>query len=264
MQWENIISSELENITSRVGGVCIIPVGSIEPHGKHLPLGTDYFVAHKVACLAAEQEEAVVFPPMYLGSLYESKALAGAIALKPDVLLALYDNLLSEIERNGFKKIIIFNGHGGNNPFLKFLGFSRLSERHGYNLYISSVTDFTPAQAAERQKDCEGRAWGHACEFETSMALELFEELVKLKNIPNGHVNYLDRRSELQGNCFCEIDWYSTAPDCYVGDASFASKERGRKYVDYSVSNLVSIIKKVKGDTVTRELTEEFYDKSNM
>src|SRR5690606_29127243 len=120
MRWENLTAKQLE-VAARDTGVCLVPLGVLETHGPHLPLGTDVFIAHALACRAAEREPAVVFPPLPFGKVYEAAPFPGAVALKPDLLVALAENTFDEIGRNGFEKILLVNGHGGNRAWIQFL-----------------------------------------------------------------------------------------------------------------------------------------------
>ena len=112
MQWENLTAPDFAKAV-RMTGVCVLTFGVLERHSEHLPLGTDYLNAHRIASLAAEQEPAVVFPPFYFGQIYEARCYPGALTLRPELLLELLRAVLDEIGRNGFKKIIIVNAHGG-------------------------------------------------------------------------------------------------------------------------------------------------------
>lgn len=101
--------------------MCVVALGVVEKHGEHLPLGTDYLNAHKIASLAAEREPAVVVPPFCFGQIFEARCVPGAITLKPTLLLELIQGIFYEIGRNGFGKIVLYNGHGGNDHLLSFL-----------------------------------------------------------------------------------------------------------------------------------------------
>ena len=103
MQWEHLTAQEFAEAV-RQTGVCIIAMGVVEKHSEHLPLGTDFLNGHKLACLAAEKEPAVVFPPFYFGQIYEARCFPGTITLKPTLLLELLLGVLDEIGRNGFGK----------------------------------------------------------------------------------------------------------------------------------------------------------------
>src|SRR5512143_2967910 len=117
MQWEQLTATDFAK-AARETGVCVLSLGVLEKHSEHLPLGTDYLVGHGVACLAAEREPAVVFPPFYFGQIYEARCFPGALTLKPTLLLELITSVMDEIGRNGFKKIILLNAHGGNNHLI--------------------------------------------------------------------------------------------------------------------------------------------------
>jgi creatinine amidohydrolase len=113
MQWENLTAPDFAKAVKETG-VCILAIGVLERHSDHLPLGTDFLNGHATACLAAEKEAAVVFPPYYFGQINEARCFPGALTLRPTLLMELIQNVLDEIGRNGFKKIIIYNAHGGN------------------------------------------------------------------------------------------------------------------------------------------------------
>ena len=80
MQWENLTAQEFAEAVRKTG-VCIIAIGVIEKHSEHLPLGTDFLNGHKIACLAAEKEDAVVFPPFYFGQINEARCFPGTLTM---------------------------------------------------------------------------------------------------------------------------------------------------------------------------------------
>ena len=135
MQWENLTSPDFGEAV-RQTGVCIIPLGVLERHSDHLPLGTDFLNSHKLASLAAEKEPAVVFPPFYFGQIYEARCYPGTFTLKPILLVEVLQAVMDEIGRNGFKKIILLNGHGGNIHLLHFLAQCSLWEEKPYSVYL--------------------------------------------------------------------------------------------------------------------------------
>ena len=264
MKWENLTWNELEDACEATDGVCVVPIGCLEAHAAHLPLGTDFILAHKIAAEAAKIEQAVVFPALYFGSVYENADFCGAICLDPELLIRLYFNVFDEISRNRFKKIIILNGHGGNDSLLRFLAHAALSKKRNYNLYFINGHNFSEEQSKQIEADCEGRPVGHACENETSIMLHIAPELVQPDKIPKEQVDITKRRGELDEIGYDSLWWRSQWPKCYIGDASYATKERGEKYVGFSVENLIKMIRAVKEDKVVAEISEEFYRKSNL
>ena len=129
MRWEFLREEEFPSAIEKAGGLCVIPIGCLEMHGEHLPVGTDSLKAHALAVLAAEKTGAVVFPTaMWLGDVMGvhklekpwEKKRAGYISLSPELLMQILKELCDEIGRNGFRKILLLSSHGGNDPWLSF------------------------------------------------------------------------------------------------------------------------------------------------
>jgi creatinine amidohydrolase len=256
MQWEQLTSTEFAQAV-RQTGVCVVPLGVIEKHSEHLPLGTDFLNAHRIACLAAEKEPAVVFPPFYFGQIYEARCFPGTITLKPALLLEVIQGVFDEIGRNGFGKIIAFNGHGGNTHLLRFLAQCSLWEQKPYSLYIP-LSYLTPEGEKQWQLLRETEYHGHACECETSTTLGNYPELVKMDRVPREPALPLGRMGDLPPT-FAGISWYSDHPDHYAGDARRATIEKGRALVQWSVEALAQYIAAVKADQVVSALEKEFF-----
>ncbi len=256
MQWEQLTSPELEAAV-RDTGVCIVNVSVIERHGEHLPLGTDLLIGHRLACLAAEREPAVVFPPYYFGKVFEAACFPGAIAINRRLLVDLAVNLFEEIARNGFKKILLFNSHGGNWALLRFLVQCNIAEDVPYTLYL--VNDFVPADRVEDHNAiCPIPEHEHAGEIETSLAYALFPELVRENRIPSRPANPKGRLDHLKGLA-TGVSWYADFPEHLAGDASRASREKGERLKELYVSALADQIAAVKRDEDAHALTREFF-----
>ena len=259
MQWENLTSPEFAQAVKETG-VCIIAMGVLERHSEHLPLGTDMLNGHKLACLAAEREPAVVFPPFYFGQIYEARCFPGAFTLEPKLLLGLLEGVLDEIGRNGFRKIIILNAHGGNNHLLPFLAQCSLWEEKPYALYLYKGV-LSPELRKAWNELMETPFDFHAGETETSISLANHPELVKLDRIPaEGEGKPLNRLNHLQNN-FSGISWYADYPEHYAGDAQPASLEKGQAFRKIEVDVLAEFIAAVKKDTVLPQLNQEFFER---
>jgi creatinine amidohydrolase len=258
MQWENLTSNEFEAAVKETG-VCILAAGVLERHSDHLPLGTDVLNSHKIACLAAEKEPAVVFPPFYFGQIYEAQCYPGTLILPPPFLMELFQNVLDEIGRNGFKKIIIFNGHGGNVHFLYFLAQTSLWKEKPYSLYVK-LPSLPPELETQWNSTLETEDHFHACECETSTTMANFPELVKNEEIPAEPGDSLNRMRHLPYN-YSGIWWYSNYPEHYGGDARTASLEKGKKIMDIQVNVLAEFIASVKQDEAVPQLSKEFFER---
>jgi len=258
MQWENLTSGAFARAV-RDTGVCVIGMGVLERHSDHLPLGTDYLNAHRIACLAAEKEPAVVFPPFYFGQIYEARCFPGALTVRPTLLMELIQSVLDEIGRNGFAKIVLYNGHGGNTHLLRFLAQCSLWEQKPYSLYIP-MHDMTPEQGAQWQKMRESTIGGHACELETSTVMANYPDLPQMDAVPDEPAAPLGRLRHLPPT-FAGIGWYANHPEHYAGDARTASAEKGQALVGWMVDTLAAYIAAVKADEVVPALEREFFER---
>ena len=258
MQWEQLTSPDFAEAVKNTG-VCLIAFGVIERHSDHLPLGTDFLNGHKLCSLAAEKEPAVVFPPFYFGQIYEARCYPGTVTLKPTLLLKVIEGVLDEIGRNGFKKIIMVNAHGGNRHLLPFITQCTLWEQKPYSLYL-----YNRELSEEKQKEwdaiLETDLHYHACECETSISLANHAQLVKMERVPEQPAEPLNRLAHLPGSQ-TGVFWYADFPNHYAGDARSASAEKGMKLRQLLVDGLAQFIAAVKADTVVPALEKEFFER---
>jgi creatinine amidohydrolase len=257
MQWEQLTAPDIA-AAARETGVCVFAMGVVEQHAKHLPLGTDYLVAHRMACLAAEKEKAVVFPPWYLGQIFEAQCFPGVVTVAMPLLLELLEGVFDEIARNGFGKIVLFNGHGGNRYLAPLVAQCTLSKENPYSLYFLEKW-VTPPRQKEWDAICETTEHGHACECETSISLACHPELVKMDAVPKRPSTALKRLGKVRGS-FTGVTWYSNYPDHYAGDARVATAEKGRRLLRLVVDTLAEFIAAVKADRVAPALQKEFFE----
>ncbi len=254
MQWENLTSLDFEKAVVACEGVAILPIGVIEPHGPHLPLGTDMFESHAAACRAAEREPVIVFPTYPYGINHESAHLPGSLVIRRDLALALLENVCDEMARHGLAKIIFLSGHGGNRFLLPFFVQTLVEKDKSYTVYEANPSEMPDVEAL-----LETEEWGHACELETSVGLHLFPDLVKLDQVPPAPFTNLQRNRALQDvGVYTPMDWYAMYPAMYVGEPGRATAAKGEAMVSYKVDALVEIIRRVKADTVTPALQREF------
>ena len=109
MLWENLREEEFKDAVKESKGVCILPIGCVEKHGQHLPLGTDVMWAEELAKIGSEKEPAVVFPSMYFGEKSGAGEFDGTIIFSSKLRFDILTETCAEIARNGFKKILILN-----------------------------------------------------------------------------------------------------------------------------------------------------------
>lgn len=252
MQWENLTSLDFEKAVHTCQGVGLIPIGVIEAHGPHLPLGTDAFEAHWTACKAAEQESCIVFPFYPYGINHESSHLPGALVIKREIVFGLLENICDEMARHGLEKIILFSGHGGNRFMLPLFVQTLIEKDKPYIAYYASIH-------TEEDDVLETTETGHACESETSTILYIHGELVKMDQIPPQKFTNLRRNKALKEvGVYSPLDWFAMYPHMYVGDASVASADKGKTLAERRVAGLVTAIKHIKDDTMTPELLKKY------
>lgn len=259
VQWEELTSEDFKDAVEKSHGVCIIPMGVIEKHGQQLPLGTDVYTSREISIRASKEEYAIVFPFYYTGQIFEAKQQPGTIAYSNELIFKLLDETCKEISRNGIKKIIIVNGHGGNNNFVRYFGQIQLESPRDYAVYL-----YTPEPDAESQKKIaelrSSKTGGHADEVETSVMLAVRPDLVKMKRAKTESGEDLNRLNVK--NAYTGIWWYGKYPNHYAGEASKAKKEIGEISLKNSVRQLKEMIKAVKEDSQTIKLQNEFFKES--
>jgi len=256
MLWERMNSLELKAAASD-GLVAVLPVGSVETHGPHMPLGTDTLTIYMISERAAEIEPAVVLPPLCYAYVLENRHFPGTISLSAETLLKLLEEVCDEVARNGFRKVFVVNGHGGNNDILRVFMRESLTERKGYSIY-AMIDPWAPIGDLA-SKLSEGRVVGHACELETSLGLYLFEELVRVENVKQ---EASTGGTGLPSGIESPVDWQAYATQLYLGDPRLATKEKGRALVERTVGFLVDALRRIKQDVNIPRVLDEFYSKA--
>ena len=252
MQWEHLTTTEFVEAREKAQGVCILPIGVIEKHGETLPLGQDSIFAHDIAVLAAKEEPAVVFPMYYFGMICEARHQAGTIAIPPELQLQLLEATLDEIGRNGFKKILIVNGHGGNGPLLGMIGKTMLAREKPYSIYTFFPFKRYPVLTAQTD--------GHGGEQEISQMLYFHPELVKNDGIPAGYGLNMPRLEAVEKlGASTPMDWYAYHPGHLAADQTPGTVEKGEVIVQKEKDRIVALLREIKQNDTAEELYREFH-----
>ena len=257
MRWDHANASDLKRALARGCNVAVLPVGSTEYHAPHLACGIDAIIPHAIAVRAAEIEEAVVLPPVCYAYEDGSKARMGTIGIPSEALIPYLEAICDEIARNGFTKIVIVNGHGGNVCILKTFTHTLLNHRKQYLVYLVHDPFWLYEKTVKEVQEAE--FIGHACEIETSLALAIDEGLVKRGDMRAATRHNVDTRGILPVETYGEIDWHIGNPQGYTGDSSTASAAKGKRLLDTGVATMVALLKKVKADTVTAAFLADNY-----
>src|SRR5579864_982863 len=175
VHWEELTASDFREGIHRSQGTCLLPFGILEKHGPHLPLGTDLLDVRYAALHAAEQEYAVVFPEYYFGQIAEARHEPGTVAYSRDLQFALLQETTDEMARNGCRKVLIVNGHGGNEHLLPYFAQTQLAKPHDYVVYVMPLPDAPPGGPPKKTTNDL-----HAGETETSKMLVARPDLVHM------------------------------------------------------------------------------------
>jgi creatinine amidohydrolase len=255
VRWEELTAEDFRSAIQRSQGTCLLPFGILEKHGPHLPLGTDLLDVRHASLAAAQNEFAIVFPEYYFGQIFEAQHEPGTIAYSSHLQLELLQETTDEMARNGCKKVIIVNGHGGNENLLPFFAQTQLEKSHDYVVYIFGLL--------ERPK---GAPWKttldmHAGEKETSEMLVSRPDLVHLDRA--GKESGADQaRLSLPDTLYTGIWWYARFPNHYSGDGSVATRELGEYTMDAWIAAIEKVIQAVKADKASLPLQNEFFEKA--
>lgn len=260
-KFEELTAPDYVKAVEKSAKTCILPIGVFEKHGPHLPLGTDLFTAREFAVRAAEKEYTVVFPWYYFSQINEARHQPGTIAYSPELIWKVLQETLNELARNGFEKIIIVNGHGGNNAFLNFFGMAQLSERRAYSLYVFQPTDDPEVVKKAEELTQHDPFNQHAGNKESSVMAAITPDLAHLDRA--GQQSGIDQeRLKNLPYIYTGIWWYAKFPNHYGGDGTKANAKAGELLINSTVSQLVKMIQAVKKDEVVPALQKQFFDES--
>jgi creatinine amidohydrolase/Fe(II)-dependent formamide hydrolase-like protein len=226
--------------------VALLPVGAIEQHGPHLPLDTDSFDAEHLAREVADRcsdPKPIVFPLIPYGVSYHHDDFAGTISIRNRTLADMVYEIGMSATRHGITKLVIINGHGGNDPALHFAAQEISRDAH---IFVCVDTGETSDVDIYSMVDTPNDA--HAGEIETSTSLATRPDLVRMDKaeplIPEFSSRYLDFTSKRK------ITWYAytkkISKSGVVGDPTKASAEKGRKMWEIMIVHLVAFIEDLK------------------
>jgi creatinine amidohydrolase len=259
VRWDELVASDWKKALELSHGTCLLPIGILEKHGPHVPIGSDLFHATYISREVAKREYVVVFPEYFYGQIYEAKYGEGTFALPPALISELLQATLDEIARNGFKKILIYSTHGGNPHWLRFFVQSQLDKKRDYVVYYYDPkpdTAFLEQLSKIRKTPMEGDE--HAGERETSSMLAIRPDLVKMDRANDEDSRDQKRLADMP-NIWTATSWYARFPNHYAGSGASASVEEGRMLVAHGIEALTKVVREVKDDQTTPKIQEENY-----
>lgn len=258
-KWEELTAADFVRALELGANSCLLPFGIIEKHGPAGPLGTDLLNVRYTTLLAAADEYAIVFPEYYVGQIFEARHQPGTVAYSSRLQLDLLQETVAEMARNGCRKIMIVNGHGGNNALLQYFAQIQLETPKDYIVYTFSALSSgagLPSAAAPSRPGVDG----HAGEGEISNVMASRPELAHPERSSTQSGADLNRL-ELPEGLYTGIWWYAKFPNHYQGDSSRATAARGEATTRAAAARIANAIRAMKRDESGPQLQKEFFEK---
>lgn len=240
--WLDELSMTEAEKAARTGAVVIFPVGSVEEHGDHLPLCTDSLQPEYVALEVSKKTGCFVAPPLRYGVCNSTRNFPGTISIAFDSLYRITRDILAELTRNGFNKIIVLSGHAGQSHMAALrLAAQKVILRNG-NASSEKKTRIMVLSDYDFAYELKGKYFsekdGHAGTIETSRIMAIEPEMIKAKGKAS----------------FPQMPRFEVAahPERYfptgvVGDPTAASPSKGRKINKYVIEQIVRLVEELKG-----------------
>lgn len=237
--------------------VVLLPVGTIEQHGPHLPLHEDSIVAEHVADAVARATGALVAPTMMYGHSPMFRGYPGTINLRAETLTAVLTDIGEELVRHGFRRIVVVNNNGGNEGPVHQAGWA-LRERHG--VLVGTVYPWKLGYALMRDQYADpDAAYGHGAEPELSAMLAMFPEQVRLEAAEGGGLEPFEgwqpsgyNTARVPGQPVGGTllwDFSDVSPSGVTGDVRQASVDRGKVWLERVVGFCTGFVREYDRNT---------------
>lgn len=225
--------------------LAVLPIGSLEQHGPHLPLDTDAAVADALAhqvtgCLG---DDAVLCPLLAYGLSEHHLAFPGTVTLRPQTVMAMLADIFESLDHHGIDRVLIVNGHGGNLEVLRLA--ARQARRDRGTMVASVMWAVLAGDVAE--ETAQGDTYGHACDVETSVMMALLPDRVRSDRLAGPGVR--TSHDELTDPPRATVDepvWlHEWSGDGALGSPTAASPEAGKAIVDAFLERAVGYARRM-------------------
>jgi creatinine amidohydrolase len=234
------------------GAIAVLPVGSLEQHGRHLAINTDNVLGDAVAEAAVQGAVArgvhvLLCPPLHYGYTMHNMDFPGTMTLRTETLLAVGVDLTTSLVHHGCKKIVLLNSHGSNWSILDLIS-RQVMNRHP-EVLVAAIFPIKMA-AAELEKLREAKQTGgmsHGCELETSLMLHLRPDLVEMDKAvydvsqPDSRFYWRDILRGSRGVALSDLTRHASRTGL-VGDPTVATAEKGRCFFDLIVAATIEFL----------------------
>ena len=232
--------------------VCLIPAGTLEDHGPHLPLDTDVRIASEISRRAAEAapDEMVLLPPIVHGYSPHHMDFPGPITITWDTFVGYCADIGISLARHGFRRMLFYNGHGSNQNLIETAARLVMLEHPDVLAAAAFVLSSPEAlEAIDELRESDRGGMAHACELETSIYLAIdagavdMDKAVDERSYPAGEHAWMDWTD---GPLKLMPWWSSFSRTGVQGDATKATAEKGKAWVDTAVSECLSYVRELR------------------
>jgi creatinine amidohydrolase len=228
--------------------VPIVPIGTLEDHGPHLPIDTDVTLVAAICRAAAEQlsDETVLLPPIVHGYSPHHMDFPGTITISWDTFCRYCTDVATSLVRHGFRRALLVNGHGSNQNLVEMAArLTMVAEPESLVAACFYLSGRDGARAIEEVRESERGGMGHACELETSLYLYIDSDAVDMSKAvdergypatDNVYMDWSDGPLKL-------MPWWSAFSRSGVqGDATKATAEKGKVLFEAAVDEIISFV----------------------
>ncbi len=217
--------------------VALVPVGSTEQHGPHLPLGTDYIIAEAIAKKVSEKDNFVSTPPITVGVSKHHRQFFGTLWVSTNGLREYVKEVSLSLKYHGIERLIFVNGHGGNEAPLRNCCSEELREEGVTGL----VYEYWKANQEKIESIFGESAGGHAGQMETSLVMEIAPELVREEEIRKAEEGAAEKWGNQKFGVETSFDTIDFSSSGAVGKPTKASARKGKKVLDASCGKLAEL-----------------------
>jgi creatinine amidohydrolase len=225
---------------SRAGALVLAPIAAVEQHSRHLAVSTDTILVTAVGEGVERRlpDSVVLLPTLWFGTSHHHLRFGATLSASVDVHIDILCDLLTPLLDDGWPRVLVLNGHGGNIDTMQ-TALRRLQPR--YHDRILGAASYWDLATAELAALAEGprKTMGHACEFETSMMLALRPDLVRRDQISDDPPR---EEAALRGLYLSE-DMKQRTDHGAVGYPELATAEKGRAFLDAAIERTVEVVK---------------------
>ncbi len=217
--------------------IALLPLGSTEEHGNHLPLDTDTMQVYETALLAAKKVDFFICPPLHYGYCRSTGDHPGTISITPNTLRAIVFDIAESLYKQGIRGLILASGHAGGMHMSAIEEAAEKIAEKFEDMELAVICEYHLAVASGKEGIVETENDGHAGEIETSRILAIAPDLVKgtsPEEYPHFDKPFISRNKV--------ADW----PGGVWGDPSKASVEKGHALYTASSNGLVELVKRMK------------------